>query len=35
MGVTRIDVDEDAFGRVMTLSGATTKKEAVNLALRF
>jgi Arc/MetJ family transcription regulator len=35
MSVTQIDIDEDALERVMTLSGAKTKKEAVNLALQF
>src|ERR1017187_7023157 len=32
---SQIDIDEDALERVMTLSGAKTKKEAVNLALQF
>jgi Arc/MetJ family transcription regulator len=35
MSVTRIDIDDDALDRAMTLSRAKTKKEAVNLALRF
>jgi Arc/MetJ family transcription regulator len=35
MSVTQIDIDDDALDRVMTLSRAKTKKEAVNLALRF
>jgi Arc/MetJ family transcription regulator len=35
MSVTQIDVDDDALDRAMTLSGVKTKKEAVNLALRF
>ncbi|MFK3730557.1 type II toxin-antitoxin system VapB family antitoxin [Streptomyces sp. NPDC088090] len=35
MAVTRIDIDEDALERAMALSKARTKKEAVNLALRF
>ena len=35
MSVTQIDIDEDALERAMTLSWAKTKKEAVNLALRF
>ncbi|MEU3396975.1 type II toxin-antitoxin system VapB family antitoxin [Streptomyces filamentosus] len=35
MAVTQIDIDEDALERAMTLSKARTKKEAVNLALRF
>jgi Arc/MetJ family transcription regulator len=35
MSVTQIDIDDDALERVMSLSGAKTKKEAVNLALQF
>lgn len=35
VAVTQIDIDEDALERAMTLSKARTKKEAVNLALRF
>jgi len=35
MSVTQIDIDDDALERAMTLSRAKTKKEAVNLALRF
>ncbi|MFH8580447.1 type II toxin-antitoxin system VapB family antitoxin [Streptomyces zaomyceticus] len=35
MVVTQIDIDDDALQRVMALSKARTKKEAVNLALRF
>ncbi|MEU6945320.1 type II toxin-antitoxin system VapB family antitoxin [Streptomyces sp. NPDC046316] len=35
MAVTQIDIDDDALRRVMALSEARTKKEAVNLALRF
>ncbi|MEU7031267.1 type II toxin-antitoxin system VapB family antitoxin [Streptomyces sp. NPDC015232] len=35
MAVTQIDIDDDALQRAMTLSKARTKKEAVNLALRF
>ena len=35
MTVTQIDIDEDALDRAMVLSGAKTKKEAVNLALRY
>jgi Arc/MetJ family transcription regulator len=35
MSVTQIDIDDDALERAMTLSGAKTKKEAVNLALQF
>ncbi|UGQ15309.1 type II toxin-antitoxin system VapB family antitoxin [Yinghuangia sp. ASG 101] len=35
MSVTQIDIDDEALNRVMTLLGARTKKEAVNLALNF
>jgi len=35
MAVTQIDIDEDALDRAMALSAARTKKEAVNLALRY
>jgi len=35
MSVTQIDIDDDALERVMALSRAKTKKEAVNLALQF
>jgi Arc/MetJ family transcription regulator len=35
MTVTQIDIDDDALERVMALSRAKTKKEAVNLALEF
>ncbi|MEV7355412.1 type II toxin-antitoxin system VapB family antitoxin [Kitasatospora sp. NPDC091276] len=35
MSVTQIDIDEDALERAMTLAGVRTKKDAVNLALRF
>ena len=35
MSVTQIDIDDDALERAMALSGVKTKKEAVNLALRF
>jgi Arc/MetJ family transcription regulator len=35
MSVTQIDIDDDELARAMALSGAKTKKEAVNLALRF
>jgi Arc/MetJ family transcription regulator len=35
MSVTQIDIDDDALERAMALSRAKTKKEAVNLALRF
>ncbi len=34
MGLTQIDIDEDALTEAMRLSGAKTKKETVNLALR-
>lgn len=34
MAVTQIDLDEDALTEAMRLSGAKTKKETVNLALR-
>jgi Arc/MetJ family transcription regulator len=33
--VTQIDLDEDALDRAMALSRAKTKKEAVNLALKY
>jgi Arc/MetJ family transcription regulator len=32
--VTQIDLDDDALAEAMQLSGARTKKDAVNLALR-
>ena len=35
MAVTQIDIAEDALERAMALSGAKTKKEAVNLALPY
>ncbi|MDX3682440.1 MULTISPECIES: type II toxin-antitoxin system VapB family antitoxin [unclassified Streptomyces] len=35
MSVTQIDMDDDALERTMALSKARTKKEAVNLALRY
>lgn len=35
MTVTQIDIDDDALDRAMKLSGAKTKKEAVNLALEY
>ena len=35
MAMIPIDIDEDALERAMALSKAKTKKEAVNLALRF
>jgi Arc/MetJ family transcription regulator len=34
MTVTQIDVDDDALAEAMRLSGARSKKETVNLALR-
>ncbi|MEU6232300.1 type II toxin-antitoxin system VapB family antitoxin [Kitasatospora sp. NPDC047058] len=35
MTVTQIDIDEETLARAMALAGVRTKKEAVNLALRF
>jgi Arc/MetJ family transcription regulator len=35
MAVTQIDIDQDALDRAMALSQAKTKKDAVNLALRY
>ncbi|MGH3282906.1 MAG: type II toxin-antitoxin system VapB family antitoxin [Trebonia sp.] len=35
MAVTQIDIDEGALERAMALSKSRTKKEAVNLALRY
>ncbi|MFE4517688.1 type II toxin-antitoxin system VapB family antitoxin [Kitasatospora sp. NPDC056783] len=35
MSVTQIDIDEEALERAMALAGVRTKKDAVNLALRF
>lgn len=35
MAVTQIDIDEDALDRAMALANVKTKKEAVNLALRY
>ncbi|MBT3076139.1 MULTISPECIES: type II toxin-antitoxin system VapB family antitoxin [Streptomyces] len=35
MSVTQIDIDDEALERAMALSKARTKKETVNLALRF
>jgi Arc/MetJ family transcription regulator len=35
MAVTQIDIDDDALDRAMVLSRARTKKDAVNLALRY
>lgn len=34
MTVTQIDLDDDALGEAMRLSGARSKKDTVNLALR-
>ena len=34
MTVTQIDLDDDALAEAMKLSGAKSKKETVNLALR-
>ena len=34
MALTQIDIDESALGEAMRLSGAKTKKDTVNLALR-
>jgi Arc/MetJ family transcription regulator len=34
MTVTQIDLDDDALAEAMRLSGAKSKKETVNLALR-
>ncbi len=34
MALTQIDLDEDALAEAMRLSGAKTKKDTVNLALR-
>ena len=34
MALTQIDIDDDALGEAMRLSGAKTKKDTVNLALR-
>jgi Arc/MetJ family transcription regulator len=35
MAVTQVDIDQDVLDRAMALSKAKTKKEAVNLALRY
>jgi Arc/MetJ family transcription regulator len=35
VAVTQIDIDPDVLDRAMLLSKAKTKKEAVNLALRY
>ena len=34
MTITQIDLDDEALAEAMRLSGAKTKKETVNLALR-
>ena len=34
MAITQIDLDDDALAEAMRLSGARSKKETVNLALR-
>jgi Arc/MetJ family transcription regulator len=34
VAVTQIDIDDDALAEAMRLSGASSKKETVNLALR-
>jgi Arc/MetJ family transcription regulator len=34
MALTQIDIDDDALAEAMRLSGAKTKKDMVNLALR-
>ena len=34
MTITQIDLDDDALAEAMRLSGARSKKETVNLALR-
>jgi Arc/MetJ family transcription regulator len=34
MAVTQIDLDDEALAEAMRLSGAKSKKETVNLALR-
>nr|WP_267940791.1 type II toxin-antitoxin system VapB family antitoxin [Streptomyces sp. ST2-7A] len=35
MSLTRIDIDDEVLARVMAFLKVRTKKEAVNLALRF
>ncbi len=35
MTVTQIDLDDDALEHAMAVSGLRTKKETVNLALKF
>jgi Arc/MetJ family transcription regulator len=34
VAATQIDIDDDALAEAMRLSGSSTKKETVNLALR-
>ncbi|MFJ9555466.1 MULTISPECIES: type II toxin-antitoxin system VapB family antitoxin [unclassified Nocardiopsis] len=34
MSLTQVDIDDEALREAMRLSGASTKKETVNLALR-
>jgi len=34
VALTQVDIDEEALAEAMRLSGARTKKETVNLALR-
>jgi Arc/MetJ family transcription regulator len=34
MALTQVDIDEDALAEAMRMSGAKTKKDTVNLALR-
>ena len=34
MSVTQVDLDDDALNEVLRLSGAKTRKDTVNLALR-
>jgi Arc/MetJ family transcription regulator len=34
VGVTQIDIDDEALAEAMRLSGKSTKKDTVNLALR-
>jgi Arc/MetJ family transcription regulator len=34
VALTQIDIDEDALAEAMRISGAKTKKDTVNLALR-
>lgn len=35
MSLTQIDIDDEALERAMALAGVRTKKDTVNLALRF